>query len=148
MSVSFENPQTVACQALLSMGFFRQEDWSGLPRSSPGHLPDRHGILAPCSAGRFFTAEPPGKHVLLPVCVHGKSLSCVWLCATLSAVAPWAPLSRGFSRQECWSGLPCPPPGDLPNPGIEPVSPALAGRFSTTSPTECPYCCLCNNSKQ
>ena len=44
----------------------------------------------------------------------------------------------GFSRQEYWSGLPCPPPGDLPDPGIEPVpimSPALAGRFFTTSAT-------------
>ena len=36
-----------------------------------------------------------------------------------------APLSTGFSRQEHWSGLPCPPPGDLPNPGIEPRFPAL-----------------------
>ena len=58
-------------------------------------------------------------------------------------VTPWtgacqAPLSMGFSRQEYWSGLPCPPPGDLPNPGIEPPSlksPALAGRFFTTSAT-------------
>ena len=43
-------------------------------------------------------------------------------------------LSMGFSRQEYWSGLPCPPPGDLPNPGIEPVFPALAGRFFTADP--------------
>ena len=58
-------------------------------------------------------------------------------------VTPWtaalqAPLSMGFSRQEFWSGLPCPPPGDLPNPGIEPaslMSPALAGGFFTTSAT-------------
>ena len=42
-----------------------------------------------------------------------------------------ASLSMGFSRQEYWTGLPCPPPGDLPDPGIEPVSPALAGRFFT-----------------
>ena len=57
-------------------------------------------------------------------------------------VAPWtvarpAPLSMGFSRQESWSGWPFPLPGDLPNPGIEPmspVSPALAGRFFTTEP--------------
>ena len=41
------------------------------------------------------------------------------------AVAHQAPLSMGFSRQEHWSGLPCPPPGDLPNPGIEPRSPTL-----------------------
>ena len=45
-----------------------------------------------------------------------------------------APLSMGFSRQEYWSGLPCPPPGNLPDPGIEPVSPALAGGFFITEP--------------
>ena len=47
------------------------------------------------------------------------------LCATLWTVACQAPLSMGFSRQGCWSGLPCPPPGDLPDPGIEPQSPVL-----------------------
>ena len=53
-------------------------------------------------------------------------------------LAHQAPLSMGFSRQEYWSGLPCPPPWDLPNSGIEPLSlmsPALAGRFFTTSAT-------------
>ena len=53
-------------------------------------------------------------------------------------VAHQAPLSRGFSRQECWSGLPCPTPGGLPDPRIEPMaplSPALPGRFFTTSAT-------------
>ena len=57
---------------------------------------------------------------------------------TLWTVAPQAPLSRGFSRQEYRSGVPFPPPGDLPYPGIEPaslMSPALAGRFFTTSIT-------------
>ena len=52
-------------------------------------------------------------------------------------VAHQAPLSMGFFRQEYWSWLPFPPPGDLPNPGIEPVSlesPALASRFFTTEP--------------
>ena len=49
----------------------------------------------------------------------------VWLFATMWTVARQAPLSTGFSRQEYWSGLPCPPPGDFSNPGIEPVSPAL-----------------------
>ena len=52
---------------------------------------------------------------------------------------PQAPLSMGFPRQEYWSGLPFPPPGDLPDPGIEPVSPALAGRFFTPEPPEKPY---------
>ena len=51
--------------------------------------------------------------------------SCVQLCVTPWTVAHQAPLSMGFSRQECWSGLLCPPPVDLPDPGIEPMSPAL-----------------------
>ena len=56
-----------------------------------------------------------------------------------SFVTPWtlthqAPLSMGFPRQEYWSGLPFPSPGALPHPGIEPRSPALAGRFFTTKP--------------
>ena len=60
----------------------------------------------------------------------------VQLFATPWTVARQAPLSIGFSRQEYWSGLPCPPPGDLPNPGIEPkslMSPAFTGRFFTPS---------------
>ena len=54
-----------------------------------------------------------------------KLLSCVHLCATPWSVAYQAPPSMGLSRQEYWSGLPFPPPGDLPDPGIEPRSPAL-----------------------
>ena len=50
----------------------------------------------------------------------GQSLSRVWLFATWWTVARQAPLSTGFSRQEHWSGLPCPSPADLPNPGIKP----------------------------
>ena len=69
------------------------------------------------------------------LCIHFTSVwqfcavlshfSHVWLCLTLWTVAHQAPLSMGFSRQEYWCGLPCPPPGDLPHPGIEPMSPAL-----------------------
>ena len=62
----------------------------------------------------------------------------VWLFVTEWTVAHQAPLSTGFSRQDYWSGQPCPPPGDLPNPGIEPtslMSPALVGRSFTTSAT-------------
>ena len=57
------------------------------------------------------------------------------LFATLWTVAFQALVTMGFSRQEYWSGLPCPPPVDLPDPGIELtslMSPALAGRFFTT----------------
>ena len=62
----------------------------------------------------------------------------VQLFATQWTVVCQVPLSMGFSRQEQWTGLPFPPPGDLPNPDIEPASlmfPALAGRFFTTSAT-------------
>ena len=54
-----------------------------------------------------------------------KSLSCVRLFAIPWTVAYQAPPSMGFSMQEYWSGLPLPSPGDLPDPGIEPGSPAL-----------------------
>ena len=57
--------------------------------------------------------------------VKVKSLSRVRLFATPWTVAYQAPPSMGFSRQEYWSGLPFPSPGDLPNPGIEPGSPVL-----------------------
>ena len=67
-------------------------------------------------------------------CMHARSLqSCPTPCETVWTAACQAPLSMGFSRQEYWSGLPCPLPRDLPDPGIEPsslMSPALAGRFS------------------
>ena len=61
-------------------------------------------------------------------------------CMCLTLWDPWtvahqAPLPMEFSRQEYWSGLPFPTLGYLPNPGIEPASPALAGRFFTTVPT-------------
>ena len=64
-----------------------------------------------------------------------KSLSCVRLFATPWTVAHQAPPSMGFSRREYLSGLPFPSPGDLPHPGIEPMSPALAGEFITTEPS-------------
>ena len=60
--------------------------------------------------------------------VKVKSLSCVQLFATPCTVAHQAPPSMGFSTQEYWSGLPLPSPGDLPDPGIETRSPAIAGR--------------------
>ena len=83
-------------------------------------------------------------------CLHAQLLSHVQLLVTpwttrvhqvvlvAHPVAHQAPLSIGFSRQEYWSELACPPPGDLPDPGIELASltsPALAGKFFTTSAT-------------
>ena len=76
--------------------------------------------------------------VCVCVCMHVYMLSWVQLFVTPWMVASQAPLSMEFSRQEHLSGLPFPTPGDLPNPGIEPMSlapPALIGRFFTTVPT-------------
>ena len=81
-------------------------------------------------------------HVTLPhpsegLCVLSH-FSLVRLSETPWSIAHQFPLSRGFSRQEYWSGLPCPPPGDLPDPGIEfesLMSPALPGGFFTTNAT-------------
>ena len=61
-------------------------------------------------------------------------LSHVYLFATTQTVVHQAPLSMRFPRQEYWNRLPFPTPGDLPNPRIKPVSPALAGGFFITEP--------------
>ena len=84
-------------------------------------------------------------------CMHARLLQSQ-LSATLWTVALQAPLSMGFSGQEYWSRLPCPPPGDLPNPGIEPtslMSPALAGGFFTVSITweDVHYHIICHGEK-
>ena len=72
------------------------------------------------------------------MCARALShFSRVQLLAILWTVARQAPPSMGFSRQEYWSGLPCTSPGDLPDPGIKPVSlmsPTLAGEFFTLAP--------------
>ena len=71
---------------------------------------------------------------VLGVAVFVQSLSRVRLFANPRTVTRQAPLAMGFPRQEYWSGLPFPSPGDLPDPGIKPASPALAGGFFTTKP--------------
>ena len=80
-------------------------------------------------------------YIYVYICVHACVRACVRACsvasvvsdsATLWTIACQAPLFVGFSRQEYWSGLPCPLPGDLSDPEIEPtplMSPALAGGF-------------------
>ena len=79
--------------------------------------------------------KPMQRHWLL-------SHSAVSDFATPGTVARQAPLSMGFPRQEYWSGLPFPSPGDLPDPGNESESPALVGRFFTTEPPGKPGLCL------
>ena len=78
--------------------------------------------------------DPFPPSVCMPSC-----FSCVPLFATLWIVARQAPLSMGFTRQEYWSGLPFATLGDLPDPGIKPAFPALAGGFFTTDPPGRPF---------
>ena len=99
-------PLTAAHQASPSMGFSRQEHWSGLPFPPPVHA---------CMLSHFSRAQ---------------------LCATLWTTAHQAPLSMEFSRQEYWNGLPIPSPGDLSSSGIEPTSPALQADALTSEPRE------------
>ena len=80
-----------------------------------------------------------GGHLYLHYLHHSlkvkvRSLSRVQLFATLWTVGHQAPASMGFPRQEYWSGLPFPSPGDLPDPGIEPGSPALQADALTSEP--------------
>ena len=115
----FATPWTIACQAPLSMGILQARilEWVAMPWCAAVH-----GV----TKSRTWLKDWIDWEVPCQVTCR------VWLFATLWTAARQAPLSMGFSRQEYWSGLPCPPPGNLPNPGIKPVtlmSPALIGGF-------------------
>ena len=120
------------------MTFSKQEFWIGLHVPSLGDLPDP-GIklwpsVSPALAGRFFTPEPPGKPLDTVVCVLSH-FSGVRLSGTPWTIAFQPPVCMEFSRQEYWSELPFPTPGDLPHPGIESKCPALGGGlFTMVSP--------------
>ena len=108
--------RTMGHQQLRNMG--HQQLWGGrqlglAPEASPGRLPSGSG-------------QPLLGSSILDTCYVLSYFSRVWLFATLWAAAHQAPLSRGLSQQEYYSGLPCPPPGDLLHTGIELASPASA----------------------
>ena len=133
------------------MGFSRQEYWRGLPFPSPGDLPDP-GIEPgpPSLEADALTSEPPRKPYRMLMFTQmfkfhkiffRKVFSSHWtqvstqkkkksvsrvetLCDFMDCNPPGSSV-HGIFRQEYWSGLPFPSPGDLPDPGIEPRSPAL-----------------------
>ena len=109
---------TVIHQTPLSMGFFRQEYWSGVPWPPPLVFPTQGSFMSPALTGGFSTTSTTWESQKL-TCM----LSCIQLFANLWTVALQAPVLLELSRQEYWSGLPCPAPGDLPAPGIKPPSP-------------------------
>ena len=96
-----------------------EEDWTATTRAT---VLGSHGALVDC----------------LRTCVYMCALVNMHICCSYLVAKMYLTLCDpivGFSRQEYWSGLPFPPPGDLPDPGIEPVSlasPALAGEFFTS----------------
>ena len=97
--------------------------------------PSKYSVSLPASERCMPPAQSPQTLVVI-MCVPALQ-SCPTLCDSMDCRPPGS-LSMGFSRQEYWSGLPCPPPGDLPDPGIEPKSlrsPALAGKLFATSAT-------------
>ena len=102
---------------------------------SPGDMGVQPFCRCPRGLGR---GTPVLRHLLFLLCPFCCRCSVPRSCRTLAT--PWtvacpAPLPMGFSRQEYWRGLPLSPSGDLPPPGMEPASPALAGVFFTTSAT-------------
>ena len=140
----------ITCQAPLSIGFSRQEYWSGLPCPSPGNLPnpgiELMSLMSLRLASSVFTTSTTWDTLLieneytvscifkLHVCVCTQSLSYVGV-----VVSPWthqALLFMEFSKKEYWSRLPFPSPGIFPtqesNQHASLALPALSGRFFTT----------------
>ena len=161
---------TAAYQAPPSMGFCRQEYWSGVPLPSPMWVYSRSLIKMcwfrgqtnelmvvflvniympcfkiqiflplriPCVTSALSVCVCVGVCVCVCVCVCVWScFSCIWLFVTLWTVSPPGSSAHGILQARILEWVPCPPPGDLPNPGIEPTSHtslALAGGFFTTN---------------
>ena len=86
-----------------------------------------------------------GNNILL---YYAQSLqSCLTLCDSMDCTPPGSSVQGGFSRQEYWSGLTCPPPGDLPNPEIEPASPPNQKVIAYTSSEQLPHRFFCLDPK-
>ena len=132
-----------------SMGFSRQEYWSGLPFPLQGIFLAQGSNSCLLCLLHWQEGSLPLAPAWKPVCRCVYMCCCIVakLCSTLCN--PWtvdrqAPLFTGFPRQEYWSGLPFPSTGYLPDPGINPVSPALAGGFFNSEPSRKPkHMCRC-----
>ena len=116
-------------QALRPLDFQKGWGWGESPCLPGAACP----ILLPAGDGRVEKVCPCTIKYLICVCVSVAQLYPT--LATPWTVAHQAPLSKGFSRQEYWRGLPFPSPGDLPDPGIEPTFPALQVDSLLSEPT-------------
>ena len=108
--------------------FAHEEDQPGVP---PDTLSSGEAVLVRRRA--FLHHHPQPSPQNLPL-LHAQALSRVRLFATPWTLAHQVPLPMAFPRQGYWRGLPCPSPRDFSTPGMEPTSPALAGRFFTSEP--------------
>ena len=133
---TLETPWTVACPGSSVHGILQAIilEWVAIPFSRGSSQP-RDWTEVSCVAGRFFTIwatrEAPIIYRLILHILVKVAQSCPILC-NLMDCSPSAPMSIEFFRQEYWSGLLFPSPGDLPNPGTEPGSPKLQADFLLT----------------
>ena len=120
------NDHRFYCESEIPWDFLKNH-FSTLRNGPSHHFPfvsNIYPVSSPCLWSELMATHPSsGCNQSMKVKVKVKSLSRVWLFATLWIVAHQIPPSMGFSRQEYWSGLLFPSPGDLPNPGIEHRSP-------------------------
>ena len=121
----------IASQAPLSRELSRQEYWSGLPCAPPGDLPDpgteAPSLLSPALAGRFFTSRATWEAMNLHALSHSVMTDfCDHGLQPARLLCPWDSPGKNTGV-----GSHFPSPGDLPNPEIEPRSPAIAGGFFT-----------------
>ena len=132
----FVTPWTVTCQAPLFIKFSKQEYWSGLTFPTPGNLPDPGMESTFPTSLALAGSSLPLSHLGSQE-VHERK--CQLLSYAQLFVVPWTVAHKAlptmqFSRQEYWSGLPFPSPGDFPDPGIELGSPALQAYFLLSEP--------------
>ena len=136
MSDSLQPHGLQPARLLCPWRFSRQEYQRALPCHSPRDLPDSgiksRSVKSPALADGFFTTSATWE---IPKC---QSLSRVQLFAMTWTVACQTPLSMEFPKQEYWNGLPCPFPGDLPDPGFKPRSPALQADSLPSEPPRKP----------
>ena len=111
-----------------NLDLFLNKQWNSIP------------VLKTVIENTLIGHRPDIKSAQSDLISEVKSLSCVQLFATPWIVAYQVPPSMEFSRQGCWSGLPFPSPGDVPNPEIEPMSPTLQADVLPSEPPGKQYC--------
>ena len=123
----------------------RMLEWIAVPSSRGSARPRTQNVISCISCSSWISCTvgaslpPPEEPLMLLVLRCAESLSLVWLFATPWNVARQAPLFLGLPRQEYWSGVPFPTPGDLPYPGIEPVSLCLLHWKADSLPLALPW---------